>query len=62
MPNGKPAGERCVQLKDDNLCRLFGQPSRPKVCLQFRPCADVCGDSSEQAIWRITELEAATSL
>ena len=24
MPHGKPAGVRCVQLSDDNLCLLFG--------------------------------------
>ena len=26
MPNGKPAGVRCVQLTPDNRCLLFGQP------------------------------------
>src|SRR5687767_14313051 len=24
MPQGKPAGVRCVQLTEDNRCRLFG--------------------------------------
>ncbi|PAS17689.1 hypothetical protein CGT75_04930, partial [Vibrio cholerae] len=28
MPNGKPAGVRCVQLNEDNLCQLFGRPER----------------------------------
>ena len=31
MPQGKPAGVRCVQLTDDNRCAIFGQPERPKV-------------------------------
>ena len=35
MPNGKPAGVRCVQLDDDNLCKLFGTPQRPAVCGDF---------------------------
>ncbi len=60
MPDGKPAGVRCVQLNDDNLCRLFGKPERPKVCLQFKAMKDVCGDSNSQAFAIITELEAAT--
>ena len=29
MPNGKPAGERCVQLSVENLCSIFGQPGAP---------------------------------
>ncbi|MBP8171893.1 MAG: YkgJ family cysteine cluster protein, partial [Pseudomonas sp.] len=29
MPNGKPAGQRCVQLSAANLCLLFGRPERP---------------------------------
>ena len=32
MENGKPAGERCVQLDDNNMCKIFKDPKRPKVC------------------------------
>ena len=32
MPNGKPAGVRCVQLTSDNKCKLFDKPERPLVC------------------------------
>ncbi|QBF83093.1 YkgJ family cysteine cluster protein [Shewanella maritima] len=60
MPNGKPAGVRCVQLNDDNLCKIFGQPERPDVCGAFVPCEDVCGDTNEQALILITELEQST--
>ncbi|CAH0540736.1 YkgJ family cysteine cluster protein [Vibrio marisflavi] len=60
MPNGKPAGERCVQLNEDNLCRLFGKPERPKVCLSFKPCADVCGSTNESALETLLELESVT--
>ncbi|WP_221069921.1 YkgJ family cysteine cluster protein [Vibrio alfacsensis] len=60
MPNGKPAGERCIQLNDDNLCKLFGNPERPKVCHDFKPCSVVCGKSNQEALTNITELEQMT--
>ncbi|MFY8272703.1 YkgJ family cysteine cluster protein [Pseudoalteromonas sp. SSDWG2] len=60
MPEGKKAGERCVQLDTNNLCKLFGDPSRPKVCLEFVATEDVCGANNAQAMWRITQLEALT--
>ncbi|KLV03920.1 hypothetical protein ABT56_16945 [Photobacterium aquae] len=60
MPNGKPAGVRCIQLNDDNLCKLFGKPERPKVCGHFKPCPSVCGTSNQEALDTITELENIT--
>jgi hypothetical protein len=60
MPKGKPSGERCVQLDDNNLCKLFGKPERPKVCLSFKACPDVCGDSDRAAMDNIFELERLT--
>ena len=62
MPDGKPAGVRCIQLDDDNLCRIFGQPQRPAVCSEFDADLSVCGDSSAQALALITELEEATGI
>ncbi|WP_081933431.1 YkgJ family cysteine cluster protein [Shewanella mangrovi] len=61
MPDGKPAGTRCVQLDENNLCRLFGLPERPKVCIQFSPTRDVCGSTNEEAYQIITLLEQHTS-
>lgn len=60
MPNGKKAGERCVQLDDDNLCRLFGQSSRPSVCAQFSADPSVCGAARDEALLLLTRLEQAT--
>jgi hypothetical protein len=60
MPNGKPANTRCIQLNDDNLCRLFGLDSRPKVCLDFAPDIDVCGGSDPQAMTNLIYLEKVT--
>lgn len=61
MPNGKPTGVRCIQLNEDNLCKIFGDPSRPAVCTDFLATIDVCSVTNEQALILITELEASTS-
>ncbi|MCY9803061.1 YkgJ family cysteine cluster protein [Vibrio scophthalmi] len=61
MPNGKPAGVRCVQLDDNNLCKIFGQPDRPKVCLAFSSDEVICYDGAEQALTILFDLEGATS-
>ncbi|SDO70598.1 YkgJ family cysteine cluster protein [Pseudomonas jinjuensis] len=61
MPQGKPAGVRCVQLDDDNLCRIFGQPERPAVCSAFDADAESCGDSREAALRILTEWERLTA-
>ncbi|MBV7297523.1 YkgJ family cysteine cluster protein [Enterovibrio paralichthyis] len=60
MPNGKPAGVRCIQLNDENLCKIFGQPGRPAVCSQFKADRDICGSTNQYAIDVLTELEALT--
>ena len=49
MPEGKPAGVRCVNLKDDFRCAIFDHPNRPKVCGGFKPEREFCGDSNEDA-------------
>lgn len=61
MPNGKPAGVRCVQLTEDNLCKLFGKEERPKVCLGLPPSKEMCGESYEDADSYLSYLEKATS-
>jgi uncharacterized protein len=60
MPHGKPAGMPCVQLDEDFLCRLFGKPERPAICLAFRSSADICGRSRFEALATLDFLEAAT--
>lgn len=60
MPLGKPAGVRCVQLSDANLCKIFGQPGRPDVCARLRPEPAMCGMSRQQALGNIEALETAT--
>ncbi len=60
MPEGKPAGIRCIQLNENNLCHLFGQPERPAVCSQFAADNMTCGESRDEALLRIVALEQAT--
>ena len=61
MPDGKPAGVRCVHLSPEHLCRLFGLPERPEVCAGFSAEAWVCGSGREEAIRLIGELERLTA-
>lgn len=61
MPNGKPAGVRCIQLTDDNLCKLFGHPDRPAVCSSLSPSAEMCGQSNAEAMAYLIRLEDITS-
>jgi Fe-S-cluster containining protein len=60
MPDGKPAGVRCVQLTDDGRCRIFGRPERPAVCGSLQPSPEMCGCSAAEALAWLTRLEAAT--
>ncbi len=61
MPNGKPAGVRCIQLADDNRCKVFGRPERPAFCGGLQPAADMCGSSREAAMIWLADLERATA-
>jgi hypothetical protein len=61
MPQGKRAGERCVQLLPDLRCAIFGRPERPAVCVSLRPSEAMCGASREEAMRTLGELERATA-
>lgn len=60
MPDGKPAGVRCIQLTPDNRCKLFGKPERPSVCINLKPSKEMCGTTSEHAYSFLKALEEAT--
>ncbi len=60
MPDGKPAGVRCVQLTADNRCAIFGRPERPAVCASLRAEPAMCGSDRVQAMAWLSALEAAT--
>lgn len=61
MPDGKPAGVRCIQLDDANRCLIFGKPERPAVCESLQPSPDMCGNTSEHAMFYLERLERLTS-
>lgn len=61
MPEGKPAGVRCVQLTQDLRCAIFGQPQRPAVCFSLRPAPAMCGGHRDEAIAWLSRLEVATA-
>jgi uncharacterized protein len=60
MPQGKPAGMRCIQLTDDNRCHLFGQKERPAVCGTLQPSVQMCGTDAVEAMAFLTWLERET--
>jgi len=60
MPNGKPAGVRCVQLGDDLRCAIFGQPERPACCSGLQPQLEMCGANRGAALAWLTRLEVLT--
>ncbi len=61
MPNGKPAGIRCANLTNENLCRLYGRPERPAFCCGWKPAPEVCGESFAQAMKNLAVLEKDTA-
>jgi uncharacterized protein len=61
MPQGKPAGVRCIQLDPENRCRLFGRPERPAFCGGLQASLEMCGGSRTQAMQWLTSLERLTA-
>lgn len=60
MPQGKPAGVRCIQLTADDRCAIFGSPSRPPVCSNLQPSPEMCGADREEALQNLRTWEEAT--
>jgi uncharacterized protein len=60
MPNGKPAGMRCIQLDEQNRCMIFGKPERPAFCGSLQPSVEMCNDTREQAMIWLSHLEHLT--
>ena len=61
MPNGKPAGMRCVHLDARNQCLLFESSDRPDVCVNFKASEEVCGKTSNEAMQYLLTLERLTT-
>lgn len=61
MPDGKPANTPCVQLSEQNLCLIFGSPLRPAVCSGLQPSREMCGESRDEAMIYLIDLEKQTA-
>ncbi|OON37062.1 hypothetical protein BTJ39_20910 [Izhakiella australiensis] len=61
MPAGKPANTPCVQLDDQQRCRIFTSPLRPKVCASLQPAREMCGENRQQAMTWLIALERCTA-
>ncbi|MBC3861531.1 YkgJ family cysteine cluster protein [Undibacterium jejuense] len=61
MPDGKPAGVRCIQLSEDNRCMIFGKTERPAFCAGLQASEEMCGSDREQAILWLSDLEKLTA-
>jgi Fe-S-cluster containining protein len=61
MPEGKLAGVRCLHLLSNGYCALFGKQERPKVCSDFQAERAICGDTTEEAMKNIADLEGLNS-
>lgn len=60
MPEGKPAGVRCIHLTPDARCAIFDHPDRPRVCASLAPSREMCGDTADEALAWLTRLERDT--
>jgi uncharacterized protein (DUF3820 family) len=61
MPDGKPAGVRCIHLTEEYLCALYEKPERPQVCINLRAMQEMCGETREHALRYLAWLEEETS-
>lgn len=56
----KPAGVPCRHLLADWRCAIFGKPERPGCCSGLQPSREMCGESREQALRWLADLEDQT--
>lgn len=61
MPEGKPAGVRCINLTEKNACSIHGKNNYPAVCRNTSPSPEMCGDTNEHAFAYLAELEKRTA-
>jgi hypothetical protein len=57
MPDGKPAGTRCIHLTEAYTCNIYTDPDRPEVCSLFNADPAVCGESRKEALILLSMLE-----
>lgn len=50
MPDGKPAGVRCIHLLEDYKCAIYDTSGKPAVCSGFKAEPEFCGTTREEAM------------
>jgi Fe-S-cluster containining protein len=60
MPRGKPAGVRCIHLTDEYRCAIYGHPERPACCAGLQPSEEMCGNTRDEALAWLENLEILT--
>ena len=58
---GKPANTRCIQLSDNNLCKIFTSPLRPSVCAGLQASREMCSTNRDAAMTYLIKLEFDTA-
>jgi uncharacterized protein len=61
MPDGKPAGVRCIHLTLEGRCAIYGRADRPAICSRLRASVEMCGSSTAEAAAYLTWLELETA-
>jgi len=60
-PAGKAAGVACTNLTSELRCGLWQRPERPACCGGLQASPEMCGDTREQALAYLTQLEILTA-
>ncbi|PWQ93983.1 hypothetical protein DKT75_20530 [Leucothrix arctica] len=61
MPNGKEAGELCINLDPTTFtCSVWETELYPKVCTDFKPSFESCGNNRQEALNSLTFFEIET--
>ena len=60
MPEGKPAGMRCINLTSSDQCAIHSNPTYPDFCMGLKPSIEMCGDSRNDAMAYLDALEIQT--
>ena len=61
-PNGKKAGEYCLNLSKEFTCSLWNKPNLPEICRNFQADVELCGLNSEEAKINIIKWEELTCI
>ena len=61
MPDGKPAGVRCINLDESLNCTLFNDSRRPAFCADLAASVEMCGNNQQEALVGLYRLENLTN-